>query len=74
MLNEIAKQLLKTLNKCILLREFLCFRVTKYQLFSLFLKAYSLKNNPRKCFLEETKIIEDVQDKMIFCVRPHDRF
>ena len=74
MLNKIAKQLLKTLNKCILLREFLCLRVTKYQLFSLFLKAYSLKNNPRKCFLEETKIIEDVQDKMILCVRPHDRF
>ena len=74
MLKEIAKQLLKTLNKCILLREFLCFRVKKYQLFLLFLKAYSLKNNPRKCFLEETNIVEDVQDKMILCVRPHDRF
>ena len=74
MLNEIGKQLLKTLNKCILLKEFLRFWVKKYQLFLLFLKAYSLKNNPQKCFLEETKIIEDIQDKMILCVRPHDRF
>ena len=69
MLNEIAKNI-----KCILLKEFLCFRVKKYQLFLLFLKAYSLKNNPQKSFLEETKIVEDVQDKMILCVRPHDRF
>ena len=67
-------KLLETLNKCILLKEFLCFRVKKYQLFLLFLKAYSLKNNPQKSFLEETKIVEDVQDKMILCVGPHNRF
>ena len=74
MLNEIAKQLLKSLNKCILLRKFLCFRLKKYQLFLLFLKAYSLKNNPQKCFLVETTVVEDIQDKMILCVGPHDRF
>jgi len=48
MLNKIAKQLLKALNKCILLREILSFRGKKYQLFLLFLKAYSLKNIPQK--------------------------
>ena len=68
MLNKIAKNI----KQMRFVKGFLCFRIKKYHLFLLFVKAYSLKNNPQKCCLGETKIVEDVQDKMILCVGPHD--
>ena len=52
---------------------FLHFRDKKYQLFLLLLKAYSLKNIPQKCFLEETKLSKIYEIKWYGGWRSHDR-
>jgi len=65
-LNKITKQLLKTLNKCIL-RELLCFRSKKISIIFAVFENIQSQEYPTRMFLEETKIVQNIQDKMI-CV------
>ena len=61
MLNEIAKQMLKTLYKFILLNRFLRFSEEKIDLFAFF-KRLVLRISYKNVFWE--KIIQGIRDKM----------